>query len=795
MPELPLEAPQILALYLQISQYPILARQIRQRMREELYRRGVISSAHLEQEARDKAILSQHREGLTDPYYEENEREWEARLEQIRDHLTDFYFAYNLPMDLFHRIVEDLLAERVTRRGESAAPGEVKLSFNPELAPLELLLRQAGQYDALPEAEQEKVRHHREEISVVLIKTMISDQLGFVRVAKSWFTAADFDFIQSRRIGSGKIGGKAAGMLLAWKILQTAAPQVAEQVTVPRSYFIGADVFYDFKALNDLEYINQKYKPVEQIRAEYPQIQETYEHGRFPEDVADHLRGVLRQVGQTPLIVRSSSLLEDSFGTSFAGKYASYFCPNQGTLPENLRDLTRAIRRIYASVYSPDVLIYRRRMGLLDYDERMAILLQEVQGEPYRHYFFPALAGVAFGQSPIVWTPRLRREEGFVRMVLGLGTRAVERVGEDYPRLVFLSHPLLRPESTPAAVEHYSQHLMDLIDLRANAFTTAPVRQVLERDYPALRWVASLKDAQADTLLPLSRLGPQVTPDRLVLTFDNLLRKSDFVPLLKQVLATLSQHYGIPVDVEFALTLEPASDKPRLTFHLLQCRPQSTHHAPGEAVRPIPADVPARDQIFLATRMVPQGQVEGVEYVVYVDPAAYDRLPDPGQRKEVAAVVSRLNRALEGKSFILIGPGRWGSSNIQLGVPVGYADIYNARALVELSVGPEGSGPEPSYGTHFFQDLVEARIYSLAVYPDDGRDFLNRAFLEKASNRLAALLPAPQFSTGVSKETAGPDADGYSGCVRVIHVPAECEGHRLHILMDGERALAFLARA
>ncbi len=781
MPELPLEAPKILALYLQISQYPILARRIRRRMREEIYQRGVITPGQLEQEAREKAVLSQHREGLTDPYYQEAEHEWEERLQQIRDSLTDFYFAYNLPMELFQRIVEELVAERDPRSGAAPRPGSARLTFNPELAPLDLLLRQAEAYEALPETEQAQVRHHLEEIVVVLTKTMISDQLSFVRVAKSWFTAADFNFILSQRIGSGKIGGKAAGMLLAWKILQAAAPQLAAHISVPRSYFVGADVFYDFKALNDLEYINQKYKSLEQIRAEYPQVQETYGRGRFPAEIARQLRDILEEVGPTPLIVRSSSLLEDSFGTSFAGKYASYFCPNQGTLKENLRDLTLAVRRVYASVYSPDVLAYRRRMGLLDYDERMAILLQEVQGERYRNYFFPALAGVAFSQSPILWNSRLRREEGFVRLVLGLGTRAVDRVGEDYPRLIFLSHPQLRPEISAAAIEHYSQRLVDLIDLDANVFTTRLVRQTLGVDFPALRWVASVRDADGDTLLPLRSLRPDLAPDRLVLTFDSLLQRSDFVPLLKSALTTLTAGYGAPVDVEFAMTLAPeaSASRPRLTFHLLQCRPQSTERASGEAVRPFPTDLPASDKIFFTTSMAPQAQVGGVEYILYVPPEAYDRLADAPSRHQIARVIGALNKALEGRAFILIGPGRWGSSNIQLGVPVTYADIYNARALVEVAVGPGGAAPDPSYGTHFFQDLIESHIYPLALHPDEPGDFLNRDFLDRANNLLTTLLP---------------DAADTYGCVKVIHIPAEREGHRLEILMDGERALAFLAR-
>jgi hypothetical protein len=759
MPDLPVETPKILALYLQIAQYPILARQIRQRMREELFSRGIITPVALEQEARAKAIDSQYREGLSNPYAEEDEHAWTQRLGHVRDTLTDFYFAYNLPVDLFSRIVQTLVAERGTQPSS-----DVRLTFNPELAPVDLLLRQVRLYEALPEAERARVRHHLEEICVVLVRTIISDQLSFVRVAKAWFKAADFEFIRARRIGTGKIGGKAAGMLLAWKILQQAAPDVAAQISLPRSYFVGANVFYDFKALNQLEH-NQKYKEPDEIRAEYPEIVEAHLQARFPEEVADRLRAVLDEVGDTPLIVRSSSLLEDNFGTSFAGKYHSYFCANQGSPKENLRQLTAAIRRIYASVYNPDVLIYRRRMGLLDYDERMAILLQEVQGKQHGRFFFPDLAGVAFSQSSIVWSPRLRREEGFVRLVLGLGTRAVERVGEDYPRLVYLSHPQLRPEKSPQAVEHYSQHLIDTIDLEHNAFVTAPVAGVINHTYPALRWVASLKDPEAETLLPLQSLGPQVPPERLVLTFDYLLQRTDFVPLMKRALTTLARHYEQPVDLEFAATLHPegAGGRPRVELHVLQCRPKSSLR--GGQVAPLPLHLPAADKLFFTDRMVPQGEVKGVDYVVFVDPARYSQVGSPAERLEVARVVGQLNKALEGKAFLLMGPGRWGSSNYQLGVPVSYADIYNARALVELSVGPGGLAPDPSYGTHFFQDLVESGIYSLAIHTNgtvgESSEYLNWDFLGRAKDRLNAVLPN--------------------------QAPLAC-------LMDGEKALAFFEK-
>ncbi len=762
------EPPNILAIYLQIAQYPILAKDIHARMRTELFTRGIINSERLEEEVKAKAILSQEREGISDPLNDEAEHTWEQRRQLIRDYLTDFYFAYNLPLEVFTNIVNELLAQRMGH------PASGDLPFNPELAPIDLLLTKAQQYESMPEEFQAKVRHHLEEIIVVLTKTMISDQLAFVRVAKQWFTADDFRSIRSRRIGSGKIGGKAAGMLLAHKILRHAAPSIAERTSLPESYFIGADVFYDFLSLNKLEY-NQKYKSADQIQAEYPKIREAYEAGRFPDEIADRLREILKEVGRQPIIVRSSSLLEDNFGTSFAGKYESIFCANQGTPKENLRALTTAIRRIYASVYSPDALFYRRHMGLLDYDERMAILLQTVQGQQYQDYLFPTLAGVAFSRSPILWSPRLRREDGFARLVLGLGTRAVNRVADDYPRLITLSHPLLRPETTRPAISRYSQHFIDMIDMQANEFVTRSVRETIGRDYPALRWIASVDED--DTIMPILSLGPSVSPDRLIITFDNLLQRTDFASTLKEMLATLAKHYNFPIEMEFATSVTGSDvSRPEITFHLLQCRPQSSLRE--EAIRPVPPDLVPADRVFISTKMVPYGHVNAIDYLIYVDPSQYSGLND--QRKQaVARVVGRLNQTLEGKNFIMLGPGRWGSANIELGVPVTYADIYNSRALVELAFEQGGITPEPSYGTHFFQDLVEAQIYPLAVYPEQPGDYLNREFLDLAHNQLTTLLPQDAV---------------YGQCIKLISIDAARAGFQLEISMNGERALAYLSK-
>ncbi len=765
----PTSFPKVLTLYLELSQYPILARHIRERMRKELFERGVITPEAFEAEVREKAVQSQRREGLHDPLAQEPPDIWRQRLSIVRDNLTDFYFAYNLPHDLFEEIVRQVLAERVPSQ-------EVVLTFHPELAPWDMLFAQGESYESLPPEERERVEHHLEEIKVVLIKAMISDHLEYVGIAKEWFDIADLRSIRERRLGRGKIGGKAAGLMLAATVLRKSADEeLLAHLRLPRSWFLGADVFYQFTHFNNLLiFANQKYKSDEEIRGEYAAIREQFAQGRFPEDVVEGLRAILEQVEGKPLIVRSSSLLEDSFGTSFAGKYESRFCPNQGSPKENLRALIHAIACVYASVYSPDVLLYRRRMGLIDYDERMAVLIQEVQGRDYYgRYWMPDAAGVAFSRNPFRWSQRIDRRAGFLRMVWGLGTRAVENVGGDYPRLVALSHPELRPETDPKAIRGYSQRKVDLIDLQENAFRVLPVSEVLRGETPHLRFLAGrFQDGHIQEFL-----GRPVgfKPEEVVLTFDGLLRRTPFAMWVRNMLQTLEKAYKVPVDTEFAMLLEgDEGGDPQPVIHLLQCRPMS--RLEREAAR-LPTDIPAGRQIFVSTRLVPDGRVSDIRYVVYVPPDVYRTLKPVARKQELARVIGRLNRRLEGETFVLIGPGRWGSANPDIGVPVTYADLYNARALVELA--SEDIAPEPSYGTHFFQDLVEAQIYPLALKLDDSEDEFNHAFFETARNVLPELLP---------------EAAEWAHAVWVIDVPAETRGARLELVMDGDagKAMAYL---
>jgi hypothetical protein len=670
--------PKVLQIYLEISRYPILAADIREQMRNELYRRGIISPTDLEQEVKSKAIQSQIREGLKDPLVEESEDAWQRRLAHFRDNLTDFYFAHNLPHVEFERIVRSTLAKRVP-------PDEIFLTFNPELAPWDLLFARGERYEALPPEQREKVSHHLREIVVVLTKGLISEQLGFLGIARELFTVSDLHAIRRRRIGRGKIGGKAAGMMLAYKILSQAEAELGidlkSHVVIPESYFIGADVVYDFISLNDLHKFNdQKYRSREEIEAEYPHVRKEFGKGRFPGDIVAGLREILSKVGHRPLIVRSSSLLEDSFHTSFAGKYDSFFCPNQGTPEENLQALLFAISQVYASVFSPDALFYRQQMGLLDYDERMAILLQEVQGERHGDCFFPTLAGVAFSYNPFRWTTKIRREDGFLRLVWGLGTRAVDRVATDYPRMVALSHPHLRPEAGAAEINRYSQHYVDVINLSTNEFETQPVSELLTMDFPAARLLVSVN--HGDYLQAPLAYDPSVSPRNLVLTFENLLTKTQFVPLMKAILHTVSQRFGRHVDIEFTADVLPGYPQPDFCVHVLQCRAQASQE-PGSAIQ-VPTTVSEADIVFTADRLVPHGRVQQIRYIVFVDPEAYSHLSDETTRLQLARIVGRLNQKLGKKQFILMG--RMAARRLRLLMAPIFTRIWsNPRSIPWLS--------------------------------------------------------------------------------------------------------------
>lgn len=762
----------VLKILLSLSQYPILSGRIRSRMRKELFKRGIIAKDVFEAEARRKAIESQERERLHDPYIEETADVWDIRLARVRDSLTDFYFAYNLPYAEFENIVHQLLAERGGAESDF-------IWFNPELAPQDLLFEQAEIIESMPPEERRKYKPRLQELKAVLIRTMISDQLKYIKMARHWFKVEDFKEIRRRKIGGGKVGGKAAGMLLAMRILrEVAPPQIRESFRIPVSYYLGSDVFYNFMALNGLMHWNdQKYKNEEEMRAEYAVLCDEFSKGQFPTEIIERLEEILVEAGDMPLIVRSSSLLEDNFGTSFAGKYESIFLPNQGMQDEKLAALTNAISKIYASVLDPDALLYRHIKDLADYDERVGILIQFVEGETWGQYYLPHAAGVAFSRNLYRWSPQIRQEDGFLRLVWGLGTRAVDMVADDYPRLVALSHPALYPSSDIRRTKTYSQQYVDVIDLKNNIFITAPVHEIIHGDYRALRFIAQTE--QDGYLAPIR--STMAEPEKMVITFDGLLSRTPFAETIRDALKLLETHYRSPVDTEFTVEiLEPEEQRSDVRITLLQCRPQSHIQDAGEVQ--IPNDLQPENIIFSTQRMVPQGAVRNIRYILFVPSEGYFRLASQVERAALERAIGQLNAALKKETFIAVGPGRWGTSTPDLGVHVAYSDIYNARALVELSGKAIGASSEPSFGTHFFQDLMEAEIYPLAVFLDDKNAVFNRDFFYSTPNRLEEFISI--------------DKPHILSALHLIAVHDYRPDQHLDLVMDSQksRAVAFLAK-
>jgi pyruvate,water dikinase len=598
-----------------------------------------------------------------------------------------------------------------------------------------------------------------------LSRMLIGDQEALEALADRYITLDDLLDIRSRMIGSGRIGGKAAGMLLARRILLSDEHNVDfSQVMEPHdSFYVGSDVFFSFLVDNNLfEKRLQITKDRQVSREAFDQIERQFISGEFSPEIMGQFRDMLDYFGQAPIIIRSSSLLEDSYRTAFAGKYRSEFCANQGSPDDRMRDFLRVLKLIYASALNPDAIAYRSRQGLMNRDEQMAILVQRVSGMRYKHYFFPCLAGVAFSKNLYAWTGRIDPRKGMIRLVFGLGTRAVNRTAGDYSRMIAVSHPQLRPEAGPA-IAKYSQRNLDVINLRSNRFDTLPFTTVVsDGDHPNLHLVASMMSD--GYLSDVTGTCPPESVRRLVLTFDNIILRTSFIAVMDEMLSTLEKAYGYPVDTEFTAHFHAKE----VRVNLLQCRPLTVPGATGPIT--VPDGISAKHTLFRSGSFTRGGIIRDVRYILYLDPNGYSRMPTRA-KKDLGWAVGRINNhpsIVEGR-IVMMGPARWGSSNTELGVNVGYSDICNASVLVEVAWEETGHVPEVSYGTHFFQDLVEAQIMYMPVYPRDPDARFNTAFFSRSSNVLSSLFP---------------DMSDFSEVVHLIDVPSSANGLHAQVVAD-----------
>jgi hypothetical protein len=615
-------------------------------------------------------------------------------------------------------------------------------------------------------------------LKVSLIRRFFTNQTEYISIAKEFVEIKDFYELTDRIIfpskSYGKLGGKSAGMFIASKIIakRAAANPQLKDIKIPKTWFIPSDGIMHFLHYNELEeVIEQKYKDIEEIRREYPHIVQIFKNSDFTLEFINGVSVALDDFGEVPLVVRSSSLLEDQFGAAFSGKYKSLFIANQGSKSERLSALLDAISEVYASTFGPDPIEYRAERNLLDFHEEMGIMIQEVVGSKIGNYFMPAFAGVAFSNNEFRWSPRIKREDGLIRLVPGLGTRAVDRLGDDYPILVAPGQPNLSVNVSVEEKRRYTPNFIDLIDLKTNEFKTKKIHELIAEtgsDYPDINNIISIiKDNHITKPIGLTT---DYKNDDIIITFEGLIKSGKFVPKLKLLLDTLQQGLKSPVDIEFA---SDGKD-----FYILQCRSQSK----SKEIQPdpIPRDIPRNRIIFTANKYISNGKVPEISHIVYVDPVSYNNLYSREDLVAVGRAVSKLNKILPKRKFILMGPGRWGSrGDIKLGVNVTYSDINNTAMLIEIAKKLGNYLPDLSFGTHFFQDLVEASIRYLPLYPDEENVIFNEVFFRKSENLLEHLTPEYKY---------------LEDTIKVIDVPNSSEGKILRVLMNAEleEAVAFL---
>ncbi|MEN6509727.1 MAG: PEP/pyruvate-binding domain-containing protein [Smithella sp.] len=571
-----------------------------------------------------------------------------------------------------------------------------------------------------------------------LSHVLIGREKRMLSLVKEYFSLEDLVEIKKRLIGTGFIGGKSVGMLLARNILRK-DPSLDwnAELEIHDSFYIGSDIFYSYMVQNGWWKLLMAQKTDEGYFKVAHELKSKMLHGVFPDEVKEQFQLMLEYFGQSPIIVRSSSLLEDAFGNAFAGKYESYFCPNQGTPEERYKNFEEAVRKIFASTMKEDALTYRLQRGMAQEDEQMALLVQRVSGSHRNTYFFPDLAGVGLSYNTFVWQKGMDPKAGMLRIVFGLGTRAVNRVENDYPRIVALDAPLMKPYTKQEDMKRFSQNEVDLLNLQENVFQTLPAADLLTHDIEAHLDLIATRDMAAAEYL--QSVGKQAK-DTWILTFDELLENTSFVQTMSKMLKKLEQVYRYPVDIEFTVNFN-TQGKPQI--NLLQCRPFQTkgHYSRVE----LPGKISKSKILLQQEANFMGGSVyQAISRIIYIDPRGYAGL-SLSEKHEIARLTGKLNKQIgrrEVMPTILLGPGRWGTTTPAMGVPVTFSEINNVTAIGEIAYQDGALIPDLSFGTHFFQDMVEMDIFYMAIYPEKDGVLFNTAWMKKQPNILADLMPA-----------------------------------------------------
>ena len=548
------------------------------------------------------------------------------------------------------------------------------------------------------------------------------------QLIKQNFRPQDYFDIHSRLIGTGMIGGKACGMLLSRKIIENLRPDIFERIEPHDSFYIGSDVFYSYIVDNGFWDLKIEQKEDEGYFALADAFAEHIMHGAFSAGMERSFRKLLDYYGDDPIIVRSSSILEDGFGNAFAGKYESVFCSNTGSDDEKLQAFEQAVRTVYASTVCLSALDYRKRRGLEKLDEQMALLIQRVSGSRYDDFYMPCAAGVGYSVSPYRMGVK-NPEAGMLRLVAGLGTAAVDRRSDSYPRIAALDNPAKVMLTSSADRHQYSQRTIDIIRNIEDVVESVSCENIYDKLPGYLKNQLFSHDWDAEYFYREHGISRSV----IYTSCEGLVQNRALMTDLREILNLLQEEYDYPVDIEYTVNISKDNE---YVIGMLQCRPlQMT--SDGESVT-FPSEG-SYGRILVETKGVSMGFSRHfrADVIVYVDAVAYYRMPY-NDKYRVKSALSAINWKLResGRHMILIVPGRIGTSSPELGVPASFGEISEFDVIIEVSESRAGYMPELSYGSHFFQDLVEAGILYSAVFEGSSTLHFSPEYLKEKENDL-----------------------------------------------------------
>lgn len=554
------------------------------------------------------------------------------------------------------------------------------------------------------------------------------------RLIKANFTPEDYFQIRARMVGTGMIGGKACGMLLARKLAANKNPKLYARLEPHDSFYIGSDVFYSYIVHNDFWDIRVRQRQQEEYFELAGTFAECLRTGKFSDTEREQFERLLDYYGQNPIIVRSSSILEDGFGNAFAGKYESVFCANSGSLEQRLQEFEEAVRTVYASTMSRSALDYRLRRGLAGRDEQMALLVQRVSGSRYRDFFMPCAAGVGYSYSPYRCFDEIDPSAGMLRLVMGLGTGAVDRVEGSYPRLVNLDQPRRTTAVTSRDKHQFSQRKIDVIDTVKGVAEGKDLSWLEDRLPAYLKRILLEHDWDAETEFRNRGQNREI----LFVSCEGIVKNDELMNDMRSLMALIQEEYQYPVDIEYTINI---SETGEYMINLLQCRPLQVAHDREDIAVPENLD---RSRIFLECSHASMGLSKNIklDYVVMVDSVAYYQMPYKDKNK-IARALGAINWHFRDskKHLMLLVPGRIGTSSPELGVPTAFSDISGFDIICEVSESRAGYIPELSYGSHIFQDLVESDILYAAVFENEKTRVFAPERLKELENLLTDFYP------------------------------------------------------